>query len=420
MKLSDFLDDTGGVDLRLPADLMVEDIEAEALHLRGSHGEVVTIRRQSLELVVHPSMIDIYRHDLRLDAASIGGGLVECDIMEGVGVIGITKHKADAPRGFAYLGEILVPAESGFLSMFVTCQEGSLTGLREGVAAARMEAKYGSNCPEGWRGDPYGYEFEETPENFLKRFRWRRRHEPYDSRKLTLWTRSDDRQYDIPGHPLTVVRARLNDLVSGLRSSARLACEPALRASDDHGFSFDLPPGFRPLAGGELSHGRVYARASFNRTTTLAVCGQPDFPNCAHSPRAAKEMERVYAGMSGLKLARGPVSAAAVVGGHRGIRCEMEGERQGKSQYWASFCIPGRRFPIQVGMFGRPDDRARLDQQLSDVVASLSREANEPAAAREVQALASSFQTTMTVSLPIQALKRGQAGSVETIAETAS
>jgi len=374
VELFDFLNGRG-IRVSVPRDLKVESADEDALYLRGGQNELVTLRCHALELVVHPSLLDVYRHDLRLEAAALGGGLVDCNLIEGVGVVGITKRRSCGDHGFTYIGTILAPANPGYVSITIGSKEGVVSGVREGLAEEGLREKYGLAWLEGWCGDPYGFEFERHVPSFWKRLRDGRRHRGYDARKLALWTLSDDAQYDIPGHPLTIVRTRLKEFMDRLDQSAPWPREPGLHVSSTHGFSFRLPPGFRPYADGQSSREDVYVRPSFSRTTTFSVTEQPDFPKCAYSAGAAEEMARLDAATSGTKLTHGPRAQPLALGPLEGVHCETHGVHRGRAQYWASVCLLWDEFPVQFSILGSPDDRGRLDGQLKEVVVSLSAEA---------------------------------------------
>lgn len=99
---------------------------------------------------------------------------------------------------FRYAGTIFLPCSDGAFSLSYQARESSITGIREATVAAALGLN--SRSVEEWFVDV----------------------EEYAAVGLSARSVSDDPRYDLPGHPLTVIRAQVAEWQTELSIDERL------------------------------------------------------------------------------------------------------------------------------------------------------------------------------------------------------
>lgn len=139
-----------------------------------------------------------------------GVALIECDVIAISGFIGVrvVAKAALEPRGFAFLGSVTVPFRDCSYVLKFQAAEGQPTGLREAMVMMEVMDVGDINVDDesgrisGWCADPYDPDLEYQP----------------------MRNQADAVHWDakFPGHPLSRVRAALDDLPSRASFARRL------------------------------------------------------------------------------------------------------------------------------------------------------------------------------------------------------
>jgi tellurite resistance protein len=332
---------------------------------RTRDGDLVVIDHVPAPALVGPFLLDDYRHDLRLTAGAHRGGLIECELHDRLGVVGITKEPQAQGQGVLIRGYALAPSPRGHLAVSMLAQEGGATGSRE----AHVLRDSGT-IPLDWLGDPYGYEHDSTQDFAPMRAMSSLKHErdPWAS-DLFVRNRSDSRRFDavFPRHPLTRVREHLNQLGGRLELTA--SPPPTREQATACGLRFGVPLGHLRISSAEW--GCLYRRVSFaGRIQFMTVTHRP--AACATDPRAvAQELERVErAGR--IQILQGPRHEQRSIGGFRGIYTEYEARSGKRELYVAAFNLPVGSHAVEISLSGERDDWVRANRDLNVVVRSAS------------------------------------------------
>jgi uncharacterized tellurite resistance protein B-like protein len=363
------IDGTFGIALDVPAEWRHVQDEDLAAVWRTPNGALVLASHLPEPVIVDTSLLDDYRMDLRLIAASRGGGLVACELHPTLGVVGLTKEPATGGRGVAAVGRFLAPTVQGHLALSVVAFGGEDTLARdEGVDAATG-------------ADPYGFRYEAPPAVVaagLTPWAWPAR--------LLLALPTDAPEHDArwPDHPLTRVRELMATLRARLRRLEPPPVAPSRQATLEQ-LTLDLPAGFLAAEQGRLKHGQLFRRVTFEkRVTFLTVCRQPEFPEAGRSIVAATQLAQQHVAWAQARLLQGPRVAEATSGDKAGVFAEHEanigGSADGKGgheTYSASFFTPWAGDSLEVTCFGERDDWARARRIVDAVVGSV-RSASRP------------------------------------------
>jgi len=369
------LDGSLGVSGELPAPWrLVENGPTHAVW-RTPAGDIVLLEHVPEPVVVDPFQLDDYRHDLRLLAAERGGGLVECELEPRLGLVGVTKERQALGRGAAFRAHALLPTAGGHASLGVLTEEGPVTGAREaGVLLDVCRQRAGGGVPRDWLGDPYGHVYERPATNpEFQRRRW-----PDD---LLLRSMADDPGFDAryPGHPLSRVRALVAVLAGRLRITAPATRGPPDPIGRQPGLEHGLPAGFVGTERGRLARGWVYQRFSFaGRTTFLSVRRRPGGAAAGRDLAAAQELAAREVAGEDAEVVQGPRLVARGLGARRGVYLEQEVRTDARPLYQAGFVTPWGADAVDVVATTAPDDWARANRHVEQVVESLRPTAEAP------------------------------------------
>ncbi len=385
MASSTVIDGTFGIQIELPAGWEQVQDEDLAAVWRTPDGALVLISHLPEQVVVDPDLLDDYRMDLRLIAATRGGGLLACDLYPTLGVVGLTKEPwsgeprsgegSSGGRGVAVVGRALAPTSRGHLALSVVAYAGE-----EAAARDQGPAPGGAGAPEG--ADPYGFRYDAPPsQGGFTPAAW--------PATLLLARPTDGPEHDArsPAHPLSRVRSIMNALREGARRLEPAPVVPSRQVTLDE-VALDLPPGFLAAEQGRLKHGQLFRRVTFEkRVTFLTVCRQPEFPEAGRSAGAAEQLVRQHVSWARARLLQGPRLDVTSRGGKPGVFAEHEaaiggvGEgdaaRGGHQTYSASFFAPWADHCLEVTCFGERDDWARARRIVDAVVGSV-RSASRP------------------------------------------
>lgn len=355
------IDGTFGLALDVPPEWRQVQDEDLAAVWRTPSGALVLASHLPEPVVVDPALLDDYRMDLRLIAASRGGGLVACELHPTLGVVGLTKEPATGGRGVAAVGRLLAPTVQGHLALSIVAYGAEDTLARdEGVDAAAG-------------ADPYAFRYEAPPEaEDVKPWAWPAR--------LLLALPTDAPEHDArwPDHPLSRVRELMQTLQERLRRLEPPPVAPSRHVTIEQ-LALDLPAGFLAAEQGRLKHGQLFRRVTFEkRVTFLTVCRQPEFADAGRSVAAATQLAQQHVAWAQARLLQGPRVEATTSGGKPGVFAEHEaligGSPEGKGgheTYSASFFTPWASDALEVTCFGERDDWARARRVVDGVVGSV-------------------------------------------------
>lgn len=339
-----------GLKLAVPAEWWLVQTGETFLNWTTQHTDKVGLQFVPEPISLSAELLDDYRHDLRLVAAGLGGGLVEADFDEKLGLAGIVKYPQESGRGFAYAGYALVPVPEGHHAVTIVAHEGPFTGAREtGVHLhTGLDISY---------ADPYDFAYPGRFGGLLARFR-KQRHWVFPS-NLALRSTSDDRGFDkhFSDHPLTRVRVLLVAL--GNLSDVELTLHETGGAALQPGFMMELPQGFVAHAASRLPDRDVFRRISFAGRSTYLSAGVLADPEPARDPgRAAEQLKRQVGEGKGHVL-WGPQARRQEVEGLGGTLVELE-YRLGRTHLAAtSFFMPWGEGSLEVNATSCQDDRPR-------------------------------------------------------------
>lgn len=373
MTSSTVTDGTFGVRFELPADWKQVQDEDLAAVWRTPDGALVLISHLPEQVVVDADLLDDYRMDLRLIAATRGGGLIACDVHPTLGVVGLTKEPASGGRGVAVVGRALVPTSRGHIAVSVVAYGGEEALARDGGVDPRAGA------------DPYGFRYDPPAAHAgFAPVAW------FTDLLLALPTDGPEHDERWERHPLTRARAIMNALRKGARRVEPDPVPPPRHIVMDD-VAFDLPPGFLAAEQGRLKHGQLFRRVTFEkRVTFLTVVRQPEFPEVGRAPAAAEQLVRQHVSWAQARLLQGPRLEATTRGHKPGVFAEHEAvvggapagvagapTAGGHETYSASFFTPWADHALEVTCFGERDDWARIRRIVDAVVGSV-RSATRP------------------------------------------
>jgi len=141
-------------------------------------------------------MRDFYRERITAN----GGGLIQIDIIDLKGhpaLKSIFKFP-QKPTGMAYLSSLIIPFENYSYVIKVQAAEAGISGIRDNTIAMILSNQgkitIGDEGYEGWASDPYNPDIKKGP----------------------LMNLSEDEKYDtdFPNHPLSIIRASLQQIES--------------------------------------------------------------------------------------------------------------------------------------------------------------------------------------------------------------
>ncbi|MCA9795198.1 MAG: hypothetical protein KC910_25490, partial [Candidatus Eremiobacteraeota bacterium] len=232
------------LDFQAPPGWWPVDETASSQHWTTRHSDRVSLEYRPLPLSLAPELLDIYRHELRLLAATLGGGLLSCEFTPH-GLLGAIKYPLE--HGLVYRLHQLVPVAEGHFELTYMAAESVSSQPRSRVVAA-----------PGPPADPYGFTYPRPP-----RFWQRPKHWLFPPR-LTLYEPCDAAVHDkvCPAHPLS----RLRQLPKTFRGAFTL-CPAATGGVHSSSFLATIPEGFSPLPDSPLEG--CYVRPSFTDWRTL-------------------------------------------------------------------------------------------------------------------------------------------------------
>lgn len=241
------------LDFKAPPGWWPVDQTATSLSWTTRHSDRVAVAYRPLPLSLAPDLLATYRQDLRWLAATLGGGLLSCELTP-YGLAGAIKYPLE--HGLAYRLHHLVPVAEGHLELTFMAAESVKTQPRSRLVAA-----------PGPAADPYGFSYPPPP-----RFWQRPKHWLFPPR-LTLYEPCDAAVHDkvCPAHPLSRVRA----LPKTFRGAFEL-CPAATGGLHSGAFLATIPEGFSPLPDAPLEN--CYVRPTFGGWQTLLALRRTDSP----------------------------------------------------------------------------------------------------------------------------------------------
>ncbi len=231
-----------------------------------------------------PEALETYRHDLRLVAATRGGGLIECEMDSRLGVTGVIKYPG--PSGsMVYQALALCPVAGGHVEVLVTTLEAFTSSTRAELLAGQV--------PAGKPADPYGFVYPRP--SFFERFKkwWTF---PKD---LLLALPADSADYDeqCPTHPLSRARQTLRQF------QPALSLKPTTTGGWYSGaFMMWIPIGFSTTKTSPFDLKPCFLRQSFEQQRHFLAAYLTDHPG-----RRLKTLGKVtygpHTGPGGLQMA---------------------------------------------------------------------------------------------------------------------
>ena len=363
------IDGTYGLTLPLPGEWEPLDQGEASGSWMNAKGDMLFIEHPPFPILILDRLLGEYRHDLRLLAARSSGGLVQCDMVDGLGVFGITKRPRPDGPGMNYFLHGLLPTERGHATIILVCPEGPPVGQRSSEVGRRLEADHWSK--DSWMKDPYGFdEWEGEPSLFqrLKQGTRYRLAEPSSLRNA-----SDDEEYDaeFPDHPLSRMRRFLKLIeMIGRAEPPRETIRP--RGHARLGFTFGLPLGYLPFEEGFLDNGILHRRLTFeDRHALIALRRHPGAAEIGRTASAARLHVGDHVRAGNGRLLWGPDTLPVGVGKREGIRVEYESQTAGRPTVTVAFYFASGGQAMEVSCISDIDDRQRCDRALRQVIPTL-------------------------------------------------
>jgi len=155
------------------------------------------------------------RNYFRQLAHTEGGGIVEVDVVRihNIACASLIIKMPQTPRGWTYLGSVVIPRQNFSFVIRVQCVEHGMTGGREAVVMILENSNL--------QIEPIVEEYIEDP-IFGRVLRagemrgWKK--DPYDPQfdKIALFNLADQQKYDaqLPNHPLSRARRKLTHIIN--------------------------------------------------------------------------------------------------------------------------------------------------------------------------------------------------------------
>ena len=325
--------------------------------------DLIVIDHVPARALVGPFLLDDYRHDLRLTAGAQRGGLIECELHDRLGVVGITKEPRPDGAGVTVRGYALAPTAGGHLAISLLASERADPGAREAQVL-----RDSGRIPLDWLGDPYGYEYDSTADAVPAYASHSQLPHPEDPWAGDMFVRntSDSARFDsaFPRHPLTRARRHLTEL--GRRLSLTAPSPESQLEARACGLEFTIPLGYLPVAAD--AWGASFRRVSFSgRLQLLTITRRP--AACATEPGAvAYELERARrAGR--VEILRGATCARRRLGDFDGLYAEHETRVGHRELYTAAFYLRVGGGTLEVALSAGRDDWLRANRDLDLTVA---------------------------------------------------
>ncbi len=93
------VDGSLGLSFEVPKDWTVDEAKDTSCRFRTPMGDVVCFEHLLAGFIATEETLDALREDVRVATAVHRGGLVSCELVEGLGAFAISKRPAPGPHG---------------------------------------------------------------------------------------------------------------------------------------------------------------------------------------------------------------------------------------------------------------------------------------------------------------------------------